>query len=186
MRMWDQDKYIKAWNFASQVHGKQLVPGSEYPYLNHIGNVTMEVMTTIAKSGDIQKPNLLVQCALLHDVIEDTETSFADVKSRFGTNVANGVLALTKNLKLTSKHEQMLDSLERIREQPQEVWMVKLADRITNLQPPPHYWNKEKIQNYRKEARLILEQLGEANQHLADRLEGKIKNYVQYVGKGCF
>lgn len=180
MRAWDQDNYIKAWNFASYVHRKQLVPGSQYPYLNHIGNVTMEVMTAIAKTGDIQNPDLLVQCALLHDVIEDTETNYDDIEKRFGIDVANGVLALTKNLKLPSKHEQMVDSLERILQQPKEIWMVKLADRITNLQPPPHYWNKAKIQNYRNEARLILNQLCDANHFLAKRLRGKIEYYARY------
>lgn len=55
--------------------------------------------------------------------------------------------------------------------------MVKLADRITNLQPPPHYWSREKIQNYKKEAELILEHLGTSNKYLADRLKEKIDGY---------
>jgi (p)ppGpp synthase/HD superfamily hydrolase len=58
--------------------------------------------------------------------------------------------------------------------------MVKMADRITNLQPPPHYWTKEKINNYREEAQLILDELGKANEHLAKRLADKIQNYQQY------
>lgn len=94
---------------------------------------------------------------MLHDVIEDTETSYDDLEKQFGTDVALGVLALTKDINLPSKEEQMIDTLDRIRKQPVEIRMVKMADRITNLQPPPHYWSGEKIQNYRKEARLILE-----------------------------
>jgi (p)ppGpp synthase/HD superfamily hydrolase len=38
--------------------------------------------------------------------------------------------------------------------------MVKLADRITNLQPPPGYWDAEKIERYREEGRAILNELG--------------------------
>ena len=79
------------------------------------------------------------------------------------------------------KADQLVDSLERIKEQPREVWMVKLADRITNLYHPPFYWNNEKIISYQAEAKLILNALSDANQHLANRLEHKIKEYPQFL-----
>ena len=75
----------------------------------------------------------------------------------------------------------MQDSIVRIRKQPKEVWMVKLADRITNLQPPPKHWNKAKVKKYRNGAILILEKLGEANPYLAQRLNKKIAEYGQYL-----
>ncbi len=59
--------------------------------------------------------------------------------------------------------------------------MVKLCDRITNLQPPPKHWDKAKIAKYQNEARLILEQLGVSSPFLADRLNIKIANYDQYL-----
>ena len=180
MKNWSQEHYLKAWNFASAIHNSQKLPGSELPYINHIGLVAMEAAAAIAAGNSIQNPDLLVQCALLHDAIEDTETTYEDIKNKFGEAVADGVLALTKNEKLPSKLEQMQDSLQRINQQPAEVWMVKLCDRITNLQPPPHYWTKEKIARYRNEASLILEQLGEANEFLAKRLAQKIKDYAVY------
>ena len=74
----------------------------------------------------------------------------------------------------------MLDSLVRIQKQPLEISMVKMADRITNLQPPPAHWTKDKIRNYRDEAQLILETLGTKNEYLAQRLKEKIDNYQQY------
>jgi (p)ppGpp synthase/HD superfamily hydrolase len=72
----------------------------------------------------------------------------------------------------------MRDSLARIRAQPAEVWMVKLADRITNLQAPPHYWTREKIRAYRAEAREIHAQLGAACDVLGPRLLEKIEAYA--------
>jgi (p)ppGpp synthase/HD superfamily hydrolase len=57
--------------------------------------------------------------------------------------------------------------------------MVKLADRICNLQPPPAHWSPERVAAYRTEAQLILETLGDASPHLAERLRGKITNYGQ-------
>ncbi|NKB65646.1 MAG: HD domain-containing protein [Candidatus Latescibacteria bacterium] len=179
--MWDRDKYVKAWRYAGQAHNGQRVPGSDLPYINHIGNVAMEAMATIAHDNGIERPDLLIQCALLHDVIEDTDTTYAIVREEFGAAVADGVLALTKNADLPNKKERMADSLRRIKEQPAEIWMVKMADRITNLQPPPGHWSPPKIKNYHDEAISIWENLHPANPYLADRLQSKISQYECYL-----
>jgi len=60
--------------------------------------------------------------------------------------VAIAVSSLSKNENLP-REMQMQDSLDRILQLPKEVWAVKLADRITNLQPPPAYWDAEKKYN---------------------------------------
>lgn len=62
-----------------------------------------------------------------------------------------GVLALTKDKPL-SKSEKMADSFRRIKEHGKSVAAVKLADRITNLQPPPTHWDTEKKMAYLAEA----------------------------------
>ena len=181
MAIWQQDEYLKAWNFASKIHNGQKLPGTELPYINHIGLVAMEASAAIAQNSAIKSPDLLISCALLHDAIEDTSTSYQQIESVFSTAIADGVLALTKDKKLPSKTSQMEDSIERIQQQPKEIWMVKLCDRITNLQPPPKHWNREKIEKYKNEAEFILLQLGEANQFLAQRLQSKIESYHQYL-----
>ena len=192
--MWDQDEYIKAWHFASAAHNQQLVPGTNNPYINHIGLVAMEVMAACSQPSlaqsiieqstieqpIIEQPTLAVLCALLHDTIEDTTTTYDDVVEHFGLEVAKGVLALTKDDALATKQDKMIDSLKRIKQQPTAVWMVKLADRITNLQTPPAHWNKEKTNNYRTEAQLILTELGSANAFLGARLKSKIDDYQRY------
>ena len=181
--MWSPDLYLAAWNYAAATHGDQKVPGTQLPYLTHVGAVAMEVVTAIAQGSRTADPDLAVQCALLHDVLEDTPASYADVAERFGTAVADGVLALTKDTTLPSKASQMADSLARIRQQSPEVWMVKLADRITNLQPPPAHWGDAKIAAYRVEAETILAALGEADGWLAERLRGKIAGYPESVDR---
>jgi len=173
---WTQDIYQKAIRFAAAVHGEQKLPGTELPYVVHLSNVCMEVLAAIS-SGETENPDLAVQCALLHDTIEDAGITFDELKKTFGADVAEGVLALTKNNELEKK-VRMTDSVKRIKLQPREVWMVKLADRITNLQPPPSYWTEEKINSYREEAEYILEQLGSASPLLGERLLKKIKVYV--------
>jgi len=181
MNTWNQDGYIKAWNYASSAHNGQLVPGTEIPYINHIGLVAMEAMAAVSHDNTISSPDLLVFSALLHDTIEDTNKTFQDILDTFGSEIANGVLALSKDKELPSKEAQMKDSLVRIKQQPKEIWMVKLSDRITNLQPPPKHWNKSKISKYQSEAMIILNELGSANDFLGKRLELKIEGYNQYL-----
>lgn len=175
---WSQDKYNKAWRFAALAHTKvdQRVPGTDLPYILHIGSVAMEVIAALSIEK-VVNPDLAIQCALLHDVIEDTEATYEDILANFGEDVAQGVKALSKDIKLPDKHTMMKDSLRRIKEQPKEVWMVKMADRITNLQPPPEHWSKGKIEVYREEARLIHDELKEGSKYLAERLFQKISAY---------
>jgi len=60
MKIWSQDKYINAWNFASRVHNGQLVPGGKIPYINHIGLVAMEAMAAVTQTDNINSPDLVV------------------------------------------------------------------------------------------------------------------------------
>ncbi|MBV7332918.1 HD domain-containing protein [Chloroflexi bacterium TSY] len=178
---WSQDRYVQAWLFAADVHQGQKLPGTELPYIVHISNVTMEIMATLAVT-EVEQPDLALQCALLHDTIEDTDVTYQELVRYFGLYVADGVLALSKDKKLPNKEKQMADSLRRIQQQPVEVWIVKMADRITNLQPPPAHWTVEKMKHYRTEAILIHQSLNEASPFLASRLYQKIDEYPNYYG----
>ena len=184
---WSQDIYINAYRFAAEAHwnseNKQLVPGTDIPYLMHFSRVAMEVIAALEKEAGLDG-NLAVQCALLHDTIEDTDTTYDQLVEKFGVAVADGVQALSKNKSIGAdlpkqqrKERQMADSLERVRQQPKEIWMVKMADRITNLQPPPSHWAQDKISRYRGEAGQIHQALKQGSQYLAARLEEKIDNY---------
>ena len=181
---WSQDVYVKAWDYATAAHRGQTyggpLEGQRVDYINHIGSVAMEVIWALCADAECDG-NLAIQCALLHDTIEDTASTFAEITAVFGLAVARGVQALTKNNALPSKQEQMLDSLARIKQQPPEIGMVKLADRITNLSEPPFYWDNEKRIRYRKEAQLIYEELHPSSQQLAARLAAKIESYKQYI-----
>lgn len=175
MKAWTQDEYLAALWFAAEAHQGQLVPGTKHSYLMHVTLVAMEVIAALRAEPEHDQP-LAVTCALLHDVVEDTRVTLDEVRTVFGEAVADGVAALSKNPRLP-KDAQLADSLERIRRQPHEVWMVKLADRITNLQTPPPHWTTEKIARYREEAIAIRETLGGASPFLAERITGKIDAY---------
>lgn len=176
---WSQDLYIKAYRFAADKHIGQLVPGTDWSYLAHLSMVTMEVMSALNHESRMDG-NLAIQAAILHDTIEDTDTTYEELKSEFGQHVADGVLSLTKDISV-EKQNQMKDSLKRIKLQPKEIWMVKMADRITNLQPPPSYWTAEKKRKYMEQAQLIWDELRFGNAYLAKRLNEKILNYEAYI-----
>jgi len=172
------DTYARALAFAAEAHGSQRVPGTELPYITHVATVTAEILGVATKdSFDVE---LAMTCALLHDTLEDTDASEDAIASLFGEPVRRGVRALSKDPRLP-KDEQMGDSLARIQREPREVWMVKLADRITNLAAPPPYWSRDKRVAYREEARRILSALGSASAPLAARLGAKIEAYGDYI-----
>jgi (p)ppGpp synthase/HD superfamily hydrolase len=178
---WSPDIWHAAWEFASLAHHGQPLPGSELPYAGHVAAVAMEVARAIAirHGGEmpVEKPDLAIACALLHDTVEDTTTSLTMITEQFGPEVARGVAALSKDPIVGDKPAQMLDSLARIRACPPEVWMVKLADRTHNLRKPPHYWTAAKIDAYRDEARQIHAALAEACPVLGERLLARIQTY---------
>jgi (p)ppGpp synthase/HD superfamily hydrolase len=176
---WSQELYIRAYKYAARSHHGQYVPGSDLPYITHLSFVSMEIMSSLSV-GNKRNGDLAVQCALLHDTLEDTGVTYEQVKEKFGIVVACGVQALTKNIKL-DENKQMEDSLRRIKKQPKEIWMVKMADRITNLQPPPSHWNNEKRKEYRNEANQIYNSLKDADEYLALRLENKIEDYKNFI-----
>jgi (p)ppGpp synthase/HD superfamily hydrolase len=184
MNHWHPDVYAKAWAFATRQHSGQTYGGAQegerIEYISHIASVAMEITWALQSDHTVDSA-LAVQCALLHDTLEDTDTSYEILHAEFGEAVANGVLALSKDETLPTKEAQMRDSLQRIQQQPREVWMVKMVDRISNLYHPPYYWDNEKILAYRDEALIIYHDLHTANARLAQRLRDKIDAYPQFL-----
>ncbi len=176
-----QSQYQDAIKFAAAKHQEkgQIIPGTNLPYVVHLSNVAMEVLVAGSLTENFDT-GFAVRVALLHDTLEDTDTGYSELEERFGAAVAEAVKTLTKDEGLP-KEERMPDSLRRIRKLSPEVWAVKMADRITNLQPPPAYWNTARRTGYRDEAELILAELGSGNQYLAGRLGMKIEEYCNYI-----
>jgi (p)ppGpp synthase/HD superfamily hydrolase len=178
------DEIQKIWQLVSKLHDGQKYGGSkdkeQVEYINHIGSVVLEILTAIDNTENMNS-DLAVKCALLHDTIEDTDFTYQNVEEIFGKEVANGVLALTKNNQIEGSAEKMSDSLKRIKLQPKEVWAVKMADRICNLYEPPYYWNNDKKRFYIEEAKVILNELKEGNDYLAERLRSKIEAYFRFI-----
>ncbi|GHU39611.1 phosphohydrolase [Betaproteobacteria bacterium] len=169
-----------AWQFAAIRHQGQRYPGTELPYLVHIGAVLLNLLPVLQEMPLLDSA-LAQCCAILHDTVEDTNTTGDEIRAQFGEQVAAGVLALTKD-KTLEKRLSMLDSLRRIRMQPREIWMVKLADRTANLGEAPVHWTREKCLAYAEEGQLILDALGGVSEVLAKRLSERITAWkTKYV-----
>lgn len=178
------DKQQDAWQWATILHAGQSYgghrEGERVEYINHIGSVVFEISNAFRHETGLNQ-ELGVLCAILHDTLEDTEATFETLEHLFGKPVADGVLALTKNTTIESKEQQMIDSLERIKLQPKEVWAVKMADRICNLYAPPFYWSNEKKESYLIEAKLIHSHLKDGSSYLSERLLEKIERYRKFI-----
>ncbi len=95
-----QDYYQKAINFAGMKHADQNIPGSNTSYMVHLSNVAMEIILSSQHGPDCYQEEFdcefAVQVALLHDLLEDTSTTFDEIKEVFGENIARAVLPYQK------------------------------------------------------------------------------------------
>lgn len=180
--MTTQSTYQKAMKFAAEAHAQQTVPGSSANYLLHISNVVMEIIMAHHNepSFDLE---FAIQVGALHDVLEDVEDITVEILlENFSIEVVEAVKTLTKDDRIKDKELKLLDSLDRIASSKfKEASIVKLADRITNLQPPPPHWSQEKCEAYAEQAIKILTKLGDANQYLAERLNELTVQYNERI-----
>lgn len=168
----------QAKDFAFKVHSSHLFPCGR-KYTTHLQTVA-ELSRQALQHDTSLNEGILLSTAYLHDSVEDTETTLADIHNHFGFKIADAVAALTKNKQL-SKPSQIQHSLQRILRQPKEVGIVKIADRISNLMQTiflyDKKWSGHYKEYYRDEAILINETLGKCSNHLSQKLSNLIKIY---------
>jgi (p)ppGpp synthase/HD superfamily hydrolase len=165
--LWSQEKYIKALVYASQALNNTPFPRSNLPFAVHLSLISMEIMATLQVESGLDG-DLALQCALLHDVIDYSSKTYEDVREKFGDNVAVGVQALSKLHE--PEFQNLTNYLTRIRQQPREIWIVKMADKITNIASPPEEWTPQILESYKKDAKQTNDTLKAASAFLSDRL----------------
>lgn len=172
----------KAYEFAKQKHTGQIrhSKNGPIPYITHCENVYKIITNALSQEdADLKYAQIL---ALLHDTMEDTQTSYQEICDLFGKRVADGVSALTKNPNLP-KEQKLQDSLNRILLQEKEVAIVKMADRIDNITNLNPIWNKQKSLSYLSESVLIYNKLNKANKKFSNILLKTINNYKKLIDK---
>jgi guanosine-3',5'-bis(diphosphate) 3'-pyrophosphohydrolase len=127
----DRDLLLRAYRYGEAAHRGQLRNSGE-AYITH----SVEVAKILA---DLQLDSVTVASGLLHDVIEDTEITLADVEAEFGKEIAAIVDGLTKIAKLPtggSTQERQVESYRKMLlsiAKDARVIIVKLADRLHNM-----------------------------------------------------
>jgi GTP pyrophosphokinase len=127
----DRDLLVRAYRFSEEAHRGQ-VRNSGDPYITHCVNVAKIL-------ADLQLDSTTVASGLIHDVVEDTTITIADVEREFGKDVAAIVDGLTKIAKLPSGGSQEERQVESYRKlllsiaKDARVIIVKLADRLHNM-----------------------------------------------------
>jgi len=158
-------RLIDAIEFAAEKHRTQRRKDKDAsPYINH----PIALAALLARVGGIVDVTVL-QAAILHDTIEDTDTSHAELVQRFGREVADIVMAVTDDMTLTKAQRKELQ-VERAAHATREVALVKLADKICNLRDmisaPPASWALERRQEYFAWAKRVVDRLPQVNPQL--------------------
>ena len=134
----DLEMVEKAFYFAANAHCNQRRRTGE-PYIYH----PIEVATIAAQ--DIGLGRTSITCALLHDVVEDTDFTLEDISAMFGEKVAHIIDGLTKLDKVENAESMQAENFKKIIKTLSydiRVVLVKLADRLHNMRTlssmPPH------------------------------------------------
>lgn len=147
---------IEALSFASVQHSAQRRKDfAASPYINH----PIALVQVLVNEGTVSDP-VVLQAALLHDVLEDTDTSVATLRKRFGIQVASVVLELTDDKTLPKQQRKQLQ-IERAAVLSPAARLVRLADKICNLRDlacsPPMDWTVTRIDAYVEWARAVVD-----------------------------
>lgn len=145
----------RALLFAARRHAQQRRKGdAAEPYVNHLAEVADLVAE--ATGGD---DATLVAAALLHDVVEDSETTLAQVAAEFGEDVASLVAEASDDKTLPKAERKRLQILHAPSRSPRAK-LLKLADKTSNLRElstnPPADWPRERRRDYIDWARAVV------------------------------
>src|SRR5438046_8152280 len=131
----DEDLLNRAYVYAMKAHGSQKRASGE-AYFNH----PLEVAAILT---EMKLDDATIAAALLHDTIEDTETTQAEIEEKFGKEIASLVDGLTKiaKLDLVTKEATQAENLRKLllaMSKDVRVLLVKLADRLHNMRTLDH------------------------------------------------
>jgi len=171
---------IAAARYANTAHYGQKRKWDDEDYINHPLRVANIVMLHPKSNPD------MVVSALLHDTVEDCEIKTEDIAASFGDHVASIVYGLTNPSQMDpewpnvprSERKQM--DLDHISRQPDEVKLIKLADRLDNVQNlkvAPKKW----VRKYIIETRNLIEAIGYVSPELSGQIQDKIDDFGVYT-----
>ncbi|MCM3001286.1 HD domain-containing protein [Paenibacillus cellulositrophicus] len=115
-----------AIEFAAAAHRKQVRKGSDIPYISHPYGVAMILQQAKCKEE-------VIIAALLHDTLEDTDTTEEDIRSRFGSEVLRLVQGASEPDKSASWEERKQHTLDFLKSADLTLRQLSCADKLHNL-----------------------------------------------------
>ena len=130
----------KAIEFATKVHSEQFRKGTEIPYILH----PLEAASIV---GTMTTDNEVIAGAVLHDVVEDTDTTVEQVRELFGERVAELVAAESENKREDTPAQstwkiRKQETLDHLKTAPIDVKMITLGDKLSNMRAINRDYNK--------------------------------------------
>lgn len=170
--------FVRAVNFAAEKHRNQRrKDASATPYINH----PVAVAAVLACEARVTDTDVLA-AAILHDTVEDTDTSIAELSALFGPIVAGIVGEVTDNKSLSKAIRKQLQ-IERAAGLSHAAKLVKLADKISNLRDivvnPPALWSIERCVEYFTWAHTVVDALGDVHPTLEFIFGNAYNNGIQ-------
>ena len=156
---------IKALMFAAHKHRDQRRKDIDAsPYINH----PISLVDVLYREGGVDDVVVIVG-ALLHDTIEDTDTTPAELTAEFGSEISSVVLEVTDDTSLDRATRKQMQ-IERAAQVSDKAKLIKLADKICNLQDmltqPPASWDLDRKQEYFDWAKQVVNQIRGTNPKL--------------------
>jgi len=134
------------------------------PYINH----PIALARVLAVEGGVSDHKTLV-AAILHDTLEDTETSYEELKEKFGRIIAETVREVSDD-KMLSKADRKRLQVEHAQHLSRRARLVKLADKTCNVRDvashPPHGWDLARRREYFDWARQVVDQIRGTHERL--------------------
>jgi len=122
---------IKARNFAKKKHAGQLRKNGKTTTFSHLQDVVKNLKKMKVVNEEI------ICAAWLHDTIEDTDTDFDTIKNRFGKNIAEIVVSVTKDNRLPKKQRET-KYVRDLKTCNAKAKLVKIADILANVNDAPN------------------------------------------------
>jgi guanosine-3',5'-bis(diphosphate) 3'-pyrophosphohydrolase len=166
----DLSLVLKALHFAADKHRAQRRKDAEAsPYINH----PIAVAETLASVGGVRDA-VTIAAAILHDTIEDTETTGEELERIFGAEIRAVVEEVTDDTTLPPEVRKRLQ-VERARHKSPRARLVKLADKICNVrdlvEAPPAGWSAERKRRYIDWAGAVIDEVRGSNAALEARFD---------------
>ena len=164
------DLILRAVSFAAHKHRDQRRKDKEAsPYINH----PISLANVLWQEGGVRDAQVIA-AALLHDTLEDTETSWQELRGEFGEEIADVVLEVT-DTKWIKKEVRKRLQVARAAHSSDNAKLVKLADKICNVRDiaahPPAGWTLERKRQYFDWAKEVVDQIRGAHAELEQRFD---------------